>query len=375
LHILIAPDKFKGTLGAPEVAEAIADGVRRVAPDADVDLKPLGDGGDGTMEALRRGLGGRVEEVSVTGPLGARVGAPLTFFDDGRVGIETASASGLTLVAHDRRDALRASSRGTGELLLAALRRAPGAQVIVGIGGSASTDGGAGAATAAGWRFLDRRGQDLPPGGGSLVRLARIDRAGVAPEVSNRSIVGACDIDNPLLGERGSARVFAPQKGASEADVELLESGLSTLSTRVAADLGVEVADRAGAGAAGGLGAGLAAFYGAELRGGFELVAEAISLRAAIESADLVITGEGLLDGSSLGGKAPIGVARMARAAGVRCAVVAGGVALGREALDAEGILSAVSVTDVAGPERAMEDTRWAVGYAAERLALHLYRD
>ncbi|MBA3431997.1 MAG: glycerate kinase [Actinobacteria bacterium] len=374
--ILIAPDKFKGTLGAPEVAAAIAEGVKRVVPDATIELRPLGDGGEGTMEALRAKLGGRTEDVTVTGPLGGSVEATITFFDDGRVGLETAAASGLTLVAPSQRDALAASSRGTGELLVAALRRAgPGAQVIVGIGGSASTDGGTGAADAGGWRFLDGDGRELPPGGGALTRLARIDGSGVASDIRDRPIIGACDIDNPLLGERGSAPVFAPQKGASRKDVEVLEAGLGVLSATMARDLGVRVADRAGAGAAGGLGAGLAGFFGAKLRPGFEFVAEATALERAIRASDLVITGEGLLDDSSLGGKVPVGVARMARRAGVPCAALAGDIHLGTDALGAEGISPAAAGVAATGRHRAMDDTKSAVADTTERLMLGLIRD
>ncbi|MDQ3766661.1 MAG: glycerate kinase, partial [Actinomycetota bacterium] len=260
--ILIAPDKFKETMAASDVAQAIAEGARRVFPDAGIEIHPLGDGGEGTLEALVAAVGGRIETARVAGPLGAPLQAPLGRLDDGRVALEVAAASGLTLVPRSRRDALRSSSRGTGELILAALDETKPTTAIVGIGGSASTDGGTGAASAAGWRFLDGRGRELPPGGGSLVKLARIDEAGVDPRLSRCSIVGAADIDNPLFGERGAAHVFGPQKGASPEQVAVLDDGLANLADRLERDLdgSSALAGSAGAGAAGGLGFGLTAF-------------------------------------------------------------------------------------------------------------------
>lgn len=368
--ILIAPDKFKETLAASEVAQAIAEGVRRVFPEAGIEIHPLGDGGEGTLEALVAAVGGRIETARVSGPLGGPVHAPLARLDDGRVALEVAAASGLTLVPRARRDALRATSRGTGELILASLDETEPTTAIVGIGGSASTDGGTGAASAAGWRFLDERGQELRPGGGALVDLARIDGTGVDPKLSRCSITGATDIDNPLFGERGAAHVFGPQKGASPEQAALLDDGLAHLADRVEQDLDgdSDLAGSAGAGAAGGLGFGLAAFFGAELSSGFSVVAEATGFASAIARADLVITGEGRLDAGSLGGKTPIGVAHMARQAGVACFAVVGDSEVGHEELRAEGIEEAASLVEIVGRGRALEDTAAALAETAESL-------
>jgi len=368
--ILIAPDKFKETLSAGEVARAIAEGARRVFPEAEMEIHPLGDGGEGTLEALVTAIGGRVETTLVSGPLGAPVPAPLGRLDDGRVALEAAAASGLTLVPRGCRDALRASSRGTGELILAGLDETEPTAVIVGIGGSASTDGGTGAASAAGWRFLDARGHELPPGGGALVDLARIDGTGADRRPARCPIVGATDIDNPLFGGRGAAHVFGPQKGASPEEVTLLDDGLANLAGVVERDLDGDpgLPGSAGAGAAGGLGFGLAAFFGGRLGSGFSVVAEATGLASAITRADLVITGEGRLDAGSLGGKTPIGVARMARGAGVACWAVVGDSEVGRAELRAEGIEEAASLVETVGRERALEDTAAALAETTERL-------
>jgi len=368
--ILIAPDKFKETLSASEVARAIAEGARRVFPDAGIQIHPLGDGGEGTLEALVAAIGGRVETAAVSGPLGAPVHAPLGRLDDGRVALEVAAASGLTLVPPARRDALRASSRGTGELILASLDGTEPTTVIVGIGGSASTDGGIGAASVAGWRFLDARGHELPAGGGALVDLREIDGTGADPRLARCSITGATDIDNPLFGGRGAAHVFGPQKGASPEQVTLLDDGLANLADLVERDLGGDpgLAGSAGAGAAGGLGFGLAAFFGARLASGFSVVAEATGLASAIARADVVITGEGRLDAGSLGGKTPIGVARMARGAGVACWAVVGDSEVDHEELRAEGIEQAASLVETVGRERALEDTAAALAETTERL-------
>jgi glycerate kinase len=357
VRILIAPDKFKGTRSASEVARALAAGIGRVKRGVDIEVLPLADGGDGTVDALVSAVGGRIEHVSVTGPLGHPVEAPLGWLEDGRAVVEMAAASGLALVSAAARDSLRATSRGTGELIAHALaHRDRPSLVIVGLGGSASTDGGTGAASALGWRFVDKSGSELAPGGGQLHRLAAIDGSNVTADLASGGLVGASDVDNPLLGPRGAARTFAPQKGASSADVELLEKGLTVLCRRIAEDLGMDVAERWGAGACGGIGAGLIAFFGARLDPGFDLVAEVTGLEDAIASADLVITGEGRLDDQSLGGKTPIGVARLARRARVRCVAVAGEVAVDEQTLRDAGIARAVSLVEAVGRERAVAD-------------------
>jgi glycerate kinase len=368
VRVLVAPDKFKGSLGAAAVGEAMARGVRRAAPAAAVTVAALADGGEGTTEALTQGLGGELHEVTVTGPLGDEVRACFARLSDGRVALEMSAASGLGLVAPERLDALSASSFGTGELLRAALGSAADAEVVVGIGGSASTDGGAGAAAAVGWRFLDRRGRPLPPGGGALQRLARIDPGGVDPAISAATIVGASDVGNRLLGPDGAARVFGPQKGASAEDVARLEDGLARLAERTRADLGLDVATRWGSGASGGLGAGLMAFFGAALRPGFDVVAEAVGLPGRLEVADVVMTGEGRLDAGSLTGKAPVGVARLAAARAVPCLVVAGRIDLAAERWTKAGFSGAAALVDVVGERRALADPTAAITATTEDL-------
>lgn len=369
----MAPDKFKGTLDASAVAEAIADGVGRARPGAEIEIIPLADGGEGTREALLSALGGRRFSASVTGPLGDPIEAPYAILGDGRAVVEVAAATGLTLMDEASRDPLRATSRGTGELLAAAASElaASGAEhpeIIVGIGGSASTDGGTGAASAAGWRFLDARGNELAAGGGALRDLRRIERKSVDRWVGTCSIMGACDIDNPLFGPTGAARVFGPQKGASPDEVELLDEGLMTLASRFEEDLDCDVAGLPGAGASGGIGAGLIAFFDATLRPGFDLVAEVTGLEAALAAADVVITGEGSLDASSLGGKTPVGVARLARKAGTECIAVAGRLELGENDLASESITKAVGLEDVVGRERAAEAPGAVIAEAVQRL-------
>ncbi len=367
LHIVIAPDKFKGTLNATDVATAMSRGARAAFPAAAMELRPVADGGEGTLEALLVGLGGRVRTVEVSGPLGRRAEAEIAWLNDGRVGIEMAQTSGLALVDGGGRAALEASSRGVGEAIGAAIE-AGAKDILVGVGGSASTDGGTGAAAALGWRFLDADGRDLPAGGGALQHLRRIDDSQVDSRILDVSIVAACDVDNPLLGEWGAARAFGPQKGASADDIEVLERGLSLLAERIRADLGREVEAEEGAGAGGGLGAGLIAFFGARLGRGFDIVAEATGLSSAIRRADLVITGEGRLDESSVGGKAPIGVAGLARRSGVRCMAIAGEVWLEPSELHKNGIRDAASLLEKVGRDRALQDPAGSIAEVTNKL-------
>jgi glycerate kinase len=336
--VIVAPDKFKGTLTAREAAGAIAEGVREVYPAARVDAVPLADGGEGTMDALRDAIGGELLLQEVTAPDGAATRAPLCRLANGDVLVEMALASGLALVPVERRDPLRASSEGTGELLAAALRLEH-RRVIVAVGGSATTDGGTGAARALGWRFVDAGGRDLPPGGGSLVDLDSI----VPPRAAIEGVLGACDVTSRLVGPAGAARVFAPQKGASPADVDHLERALERLRDVVRDDLGVDVGTIVGSGAGGGMGAGLVAFCGAELRGGFDLVAEASQLEQRLAGATLVVTGEGRIDEGTVAAKVPAGVARLARAAGVPCYAVAGEIAVPNDVLAELGFTAALA--------------------------------
>ena len=367
MRILVAPDKFKGSLDASAVARAIAEAVAGVLPNAEIRVRAMADGGEGTLDALLDGRDGSRLAVSVTGPLGEPVEASLGLLPDGDAVVEAATASGLALVAESDRDPLRASTRGAGELIGRALgERAR--RVLVGIGGTASTDGGTGAASALGWRFLDGRGAELEPGGGALARLRRIDQEGVDPRLEGLSVVGACDVGNPLLGPRGAARVFAPQKGAGPDQVERLEEGLERLAERIEHDVGVTVASPWGTGAGGGMGAGLAAFFSGRLEPGFELVARETGLERDVAWATAVITGEGRLDEQSLSGKVPVGVAQVALAAGVPCLAVVGQLALSAEQLEECGFAAAISLTDEVGASRARSETAESIRVVTERL-------
>jgi glycerate kinase len=338
LRVVVAPDKFKGSLSAPEAAEAIARGVLAADPTASVERVPMADGGEGTVAALVAATGGSIRQATVSGPLGEPVAAGFGMLGDGRTAvIEMAAASGLVLVPAERRDPLRASTRGTGELLREAV--AAGARrVILGIGGSATNDGGAGMAQAIGYRLLDGNGRELPPGGGELGRLDRIDPDGRDSWVGSIELDVACDVDNPLCGPRGASAVYGPQKGATPEAVAVLDANLSHLATILRRDLGHDVRDLPGAGAAGGLGAGLVAFAGGRLRPGVELVIEAVGLRRRLEGADLCLTAEGALDAQTAHGKTPVGVSRLARSLGCPVLALAGAIGRGAEAVQDQGI-------------------------------------
>ena len=364
MRVLVAPDKFKGTLDAHGVASSIARGVGAGRADVEVIEKPMADGGEGTASILVEAIGGVRDETEVDGPHGAPVRAPIVRLTDGRSVVEMADASGLQLVSETERDALTASSRGTGELISVA--RTPAFSTVVALGGSASTDGGTGAAIAIGWRFLDARSRDLPPGGGALEDLARIHPPG--PAGSSGPVTGLCDVDNPLLGSRGAAQAFARQKGATEREVAQLERGLEVLADRIRVDVGMAVDSVPGGGAAGGMGAGLMAFFGADLVPGFEVVAAACNLARAIESVDLVITGEGALDDGSLGGKTPIAVAELARDARVPCLALCGSIDLAAEHLSSVGFTMWASLETEVGRRQAFTDPSGSLVTAAQRL-------
>ncbi len=355
MRVLVCPDKFKGSLTASQAAEAVAWGFSRGWPEAECVLCPLADGGEGTLEVLVRATGGRLVEVEVTGPLGERRRAPLGLCGDGRTAVvEMAAASGLELIPPDLRDPLRTTTAGTGDLIRAALDLGA-TRVIVGIGGSGTNDGGTGMASALGARFLDGEGKALPPGGGNLRRLESIDLSGLDPRLREVEIVVASDVDNPLLGPEGASRVYAPQKGASPEDVEILEEGLARLAEVVRTRLSVpagkgetgpgqDLALLPGAGAAGGLGFGLMAFLGAEMRPGIEVVMEAVGFDDLLASCRLAITGEGRVDGQTAHGKTVIGVARRAGERKVPVLVLAGEIAPGAEALHRSGVTAMISI-------------------------------
>lgn len=320
--ILVCPTAFKGTLTASEAAAAMAAGARIAVPDGDIRRHPMSDGGNGLLEALESAGGGKASGVRVAGPLGTSVTARYLTQEHQGV-VETAEACGLHLVPAPLLDPLRTSTRGVGHLLLAAAQAAPDPdRLIVGLGGSATVDAGAGMVTALGWRLLDDQGEPIPPGGAGLLRLVRIEPPETPPPLP--PLVVLADVTNPLLGSRGAAPVFGPQKGAKEPDVHLLERALDRWARVVREQLGAEVADLPGAGAAGGLGAAFAAFLESAPQPGADWVLDAIGFDAALAAATVVVTGEGSWDAQSLSGKATGEVIRRSRRAGVPVLLVVG---------------------------------------------------
>lgn len=334
MKIVCAPDSFKECLSAAEAAAAMAAGVMRACPNAVVDRCPVGDGGEGTAATLLDALGGRIHTSQVTGPLGEPLHASWALLDDGTAIIEMAAAAGLTLVPVEQRDPLRTTTFGVGQLMAAACA-AGATRMILCVGGSATNDGGAGMAQALGIRFHDAHGAEIktPLTGGALPDIAHINASGRLALLADVEITVACDVDNPLLGSNGAARIFAAQKGASPTAVQRLEAGLAHLAQLMERDLGIATANTPRAGAAGGLGAGLMAFAGATLASGIELVLAAVDFDRRIRGADLCLTGEGCLDGQSLSGKACLGVAHAAARRDVPTIALVG--ALGPDATDA----------------------------------------
>ena len=324
MRVIIAPQEFKGSLTAVEAAATIQRGVEAVFSDAEIDSAPMADGGPGTVEAIVHAAAGRTSIARVDGPLGAPVDARWGRIDDGRCAvIEMAAASGLTLLATEQLDPRRASTYGTGQLITHALD-AGVERILIGVGGSATNDGGAGMAAALGAVLFDDDGQRLPPGGAALARLARVDPDALDSRLHTIEMSVLCDVQNPLLGPEGASAVFGPQKGADSACVAQLDRALANFAAIIERDLGASVAEIPGAGAAGGLGAGLMAFCGATLQSGFAAVSEAVQLAERIAESDLVLTGEGRLDTQSAYGKTVAGVAALAGTADVPCLAVAG---------------------------------------------------
>nr|WP_308288129.1 glycerate kinase [Streptomyces corallincola] len=367
--VLIAADKFKGSLTAVQVAERIAAGLREVVPTAAIESLPVADGGDGTVDAaVAAGFARR--EARVTGPTGREVTAAFALRGETAV-VEMAEASGLQRLPDGVRAPLTASTYGSGELLRAALDA--GARTIVfGVGGSATTDGGAGMLTALGARFLDAGGKPVGPGGGGLARLAHADLSGLDTRLSSVGLVLASDVDNPLTGPTGAAAVYGPQKGASAADVAVLDAALGRYAAVLADAAGLRgaaLASAAGAGAAGGIGYG-ALLLGARFRPGIAVMLDVLGFSSALERASLVITGEGSLDAQTLHGKAPAGVAAAARAAGRRVVAVCGRLALSPADLRAAGISHAYPLTDLEpDPARCIAQAGPLLQRTAARLA------
>jgi glycerate kinase len=376
LQIVIAPDSFGGALDSVRVADAIAAGWSSVRRDDEVILRPMADGGEGTLAALAAALGDEAErrQVSTVDPLGRPIEADWLALDDGRGAfVEMAAASGLARLAFDERSAdsvRRASTRGTGDLVRAALN-AGVSRVTVGLGGSATNDGGSGLLRALGARFVDADGHDLAEGGAALANLDRIDGSGLDPRLAQVALVVASDVTNTLVGSSGASAVYGPQKGADPATVRELDDALARYGRAIEQATGRLVADLPGAGAAGGTTAALLGFTSAVLRPGVEVVAELIGLAAALESASLVITGEGRADEQTLHGKTAIGVASLARPRGTPVVLLCGALGPGAESLDAATALTVVQpiVDRPMSLDQAMADTERLLKAAAARLA------
>jgi glycerate kinase len=368
MKIVAAPNALKGSLSPFEAAAAMAAGARRAVAQAEVVELGIADGGDGTAEVICRARGGVFRDVTAADPLGRARAARYGWLEEGTAVIDVATASGLALLQRDERDALTATSFGTGELLRAAL--AAGAKrVVLGVGGSATVDGGAGILEGLGARLLDRDGRALPRGGAALARLERIDLSGLVEAARKVPIEIACDVDSRLLGEHGAARMFGPQKGATAEGVEELEAALAHFAGVVKRDFGRDIAGVTSGGAAGGIAAGLHGVLGAKLLPGVDLVLDAVGFDQALGGAALCITAEGLLDRQSLRNKGPFGVARRAAARGVPVVVLGGGIA--SDVTDADFPELAGMFSICARPmslEQAMRDARPLLEAATERV-------
>ncbi|MHA4871703.1 glycerate kinase [Duganella sp. PWIR1] len=376
MKIVIAPDSFKESLSAMAVADAIEAGFRDIFPDAEYIKLPVADGGEGTVQAMIDASGGTLVELPAQGPLGAEVAPVAAFYgmmgDGVTAVIEMAAASGLELLTPAQRDPLRTTSYGTGELIKHALD-AGARRFVLGVGGSATNDGGAGMLQALGGRLLDTHGDDLAPGGGALDALDRIVLSGLDVRIKDCVFDVACDVSNPLVGPEGASAIFGPQKGATPDMVARLDDNLRHYAAIIARDAGQHVADVPGAGAGGGIAAAMLAFLGGRLSPGSEIVTDAVGLDAAVVDADLVITGEGRIDGQTIHGKTPIGVARVAQRHGKPVIAIAGSLATGAAAVHGHGIDAVfAAVSGVCTLEQALAAAADNVRSAARNIAATL---
>ncbi len=366
MKIVIAPDSFKGTNTSLAVASHIEEGILRVYPDAQCIKVPVADGGEGTVDSVIDALGGKKETVKVCGPLGKKRNATYGLAGETAV-IEMAEASGLPLIPDDKRNPMLATSRGTGDLILDALDKGC-RKIIMGIGGSATNDGGTGLARALGYRFLDADGTELLEGGGSLDNLASIDVSAVDKRLKDVEIMVACDVTNPLLGEEGASFVYGPQKGADPSMVRHLDKALERLADIAENCLGIEARNIPGSGAAGGLGFGLIAFCGADLKSGIDIVLDTVKLDSYFGDADLVITGEGRMDSQSVNGKVPVGVAGRAKKHGLPVLAIVGDMGPGAMDVLPYGVDSIMSTVNRAMPlNEALDKSSPLMVEAAER--------
>jgi glycerate 2-kinase len=369
MKIVIAPDSFKESLSAFEAANAIECGFRGIFPDAEYIKLPMADGGEGTVQSLVYSTGGSIVEVVVTGPLGEPVPSFFGLLGDGKTAvIEMAAASGLHLVPIEKRNPLVTTTIGTGELILAAINLGVN-HFIIGIGGSATNDGGAGMVQALGGRLLDKNGDEIGHGGGALSKLTSIDLSQFDVRLKDLKITVACDVDNPLTGPRGASAVYGPQKGATAEMITQLDQGLTNFANIVEKELNKPFRDIPGAGAAGGLGAGLIAFLSADLQRGVDIVLEAVRFQDHLKEAALVITGEGRIDSQTINGKTPIGVAKAAKKNNVPVIAIAGAISKDSHIIHNHGIdalfsiVPGVTTLDYAFENAAfnMEQTAWNI--------------
>ena len=370
MKIVVAPDSFKGSVSALEAASAMEHGLRRVFPDAVIEKIPMADGGEGTAQSLVDATGGHFQTRRVLGPLENEVDAQFGILSDGETAvIEMASASGLTLVEPHERNPLRTTTYGTGQLIHAALE-AGCRRLIIGIGGSATNDGGAGMAETLGVRLLDTNGKQIQRGGGNLGQLTSIDVTELHPAIAETETVVACDVNNPLTGRDGASHVYGPQKGATPEMIKTLDGHLTHFDKILTHTLGKSFNDIPGAGAAGGLGAGLMAFLNAELRLGIDIMIDAVNLRERVKGAAVVFTGEGQLDFQTAFGKTPVGVAKIAKAHNIPVIAIAGGIAEGAEAVYDAGIDAMLGIVqEPMSLENAVTDASRLIADTAEQAA------
>jgi glycerate kinase len=374
MKIVISPDSFKGSNSSIRVATLIEQGVRKVYPEAEIVKIPIADGGEGTVEAAVLGGNGQYRELEVTGPLGEKLTARYGILPGQGTGasksavIEMAAASGLPLVPEKKRNPLFTTTYGTGELILAALEEGC-REILIGIGGSATNDAGVGMAQALGWSFKDKAGKEVGYGGKELSNIAVIDNSKVDSRLEQCKVTVACDVTNPLFGKTGAAHVYGPQKGATPEIVEELDQNLRLFAKIVESQLGKDISREPGSGAAGGLGAGLMIFCGAELKSGIDAMLDIVRFEDQLESTDLVITGEGAIDGQTTYGKVPVGIAKRTRAYNVPVLAIVGDIGAGAEAVYDHGIYGIMSTVNRAMPlKEAMAQSAPLLEDAAERV-------
>jgi glycerate kinase len=368
MQIIVAPDSFKGSMSAVEAANSIEKGIKKVFPEAKIIKIPIADGGEGTVEAIVMGSGGSYREAVVTGPLGGKLKAQFGILPDGSAVIEMAAASGITLVPREELNPLEATTYGTGEMVKAALDEGV-KKIVMGIGGSATNDGGMGFAQALGVVFRDKVGHVLGVGAKYLKKIATIDISGLDERLEHTEIIAACDVTNTLCGESGATAVYGPQKGVTPELVKELDEALMHFAEIIKKDLGKDILEVPGTGAAGGLGAGLLVFCKAQLKSGIKTVLEAVHIEDYLKDTQLIITGEGKIDGQSVYGKVPVGIAEVAKPYKIPVIALVGGIGEEAEKVYGYGISSIMTLTDGPMPlQKAIDHGKLLAENATERM-------